>query len=63
MRLAGLVAFHSAAAAEAKCLGLGDELASFEDERSLVRDLLWFADMTVGQPRRYELRSPRGNRT
>ncbi len=47
-RLAGLVAFHSAAATEADALGLGDELAEFTDERTIVRDLLWYADMTVG---------------
>ena len=47
-RLAGLVAFHSAAATEAEALGLADELAEFTDERTIVRDLLWYADMTVG---------------
>lgn len=47
-RIVGLVAFHSGAAAEAEALGLGEELAEFIDERSLTRDLLWFADMTVG---------------
>jgi putative nucleotidyltransferase with HDIG domain len=47
-RLAGLVAFHSAAATEAEVLGLTDELAEFTDERTIVRDLLWYADMTVG---------------
>ncbi|WP_219419964.1 HD domain-containing protein [Pseudonocardia nigra] len=47
-RLVGLVAFHSAAASEARSLGFSGEMAQFEDERSLVRDLLWFADMTIG---------------
>ncbi len=63
-RLAGLVAYHSAAATEAEALGLGDELAEFTDERTIVRDLLWYADMTVGPTgesvtftqRMYELR-------
>lgn len=47
-RLAGLVAYHSAAAIEADYLGLAHQLAEFDDERTLVRDLLWLADMTVG---------------
>jgi hypothetical protein len=47
-RLPGLVAFHSSAAAEAQALGLADQLDEFEDEGSLVRDLLWYADMTTG---------------
>jgi hypothetical protein len=47
-RLAGLVAFHSAAASEATLLGLDEQMTDFEDERTLVRDLLWYADMTVG---------------
>lgn len=47
-RLAGLVAFHSSAASEAEALGLDDQLAEFTDERTLVRDLLWYADMTIG---------------
>lgn len=47
-RLVGLVAHHSAAAAEAAVLGLHTELQAYEDEQSLVRDLLWFADMTTG---------------
>lgn len=48
MRLAGLVAYHSAAAIEADFLGLADELGEFDDERTIVRDLLWYTDMTVG---------------
>lgn len=47
-RVVGLVAFHSGAESEAKELGLDTELAVFIDERSLTRDLLWYADMTVG---------------
>jgi hypothetical protein len=47
-RLCHLVAYHSAALAEAESLGLADQLREFSDERSLVRDLLWFADMTTG---------------
>lgn len=47
-RLASLVAFHSSAASEADYLGLKEQMAEFEDERTLVRDLLWYADMTVG---------------
>jgi len=47
-RLMNLVAFHSAAATEAAELGLSAELAEFEDERSLTRDLLWYADKTTG---------------
>lgn len=47
-RLVGLVAFHSSAASEGECLGVGDQLAEFADERTLVRDLLWYSDMTIG---------------
>jgi hypothetical protein len=47
-RLCGLVAFHSSAEAEAQLFGVADQLAEFEDERTLTRDLLWFADMTTG---------------
>lgn len=47
-RIAGLVAFHSSAATEADFLGLAEQLAEFNDERTLVRDLLWYTDMTVG---------------
>lgn len=43
-----LVAFHSGAEFEAEELGLEGQLAAFVDERSLIRDLLWYADMTVG---------------
>jgi hypothetical protein len=47
-RVVDLVAFHSAAEFEAEALGLADQLADFTDERSFVRDLLWYCDMTVG---------------
>lgn len=46
-RLWGLVAHHSAARHEAQALGLADELDEFEDEKGLVRDLLWYLDMTT----------------
>ncbi|MGD9985431.1 HD domain-containing protein [Pseudonocardia sp.] len=46
-RVAHLVAFHSAAAVKADLLGLADQMAEFRDERSLVRDLLWYADMST----------------
>ncbi|MCM3849556.1 phosphohydrolase [Pseudonocardia sp. DR1-2] len=45
--ICGLVAFHSAAAHEADVLGLLDELRAFEDPQGLVRDLLWYLDMTT----------------
>ena len=44
----GLVAHHSAAAHEADVLGLFDELEAFTDPHGLVRDLLWYLDMTTG---------------
>jgi putative nucleotidyltransferase with HDIG domain len=47
-RLVDLIALHSAAATEAEALGLTGELAEFEDERTLTRDLLWYVDMTTG---------------
>ena len=47
-RVVGLVAFHSAAAVEAEEFGVADELAEFEDEQTLTRDLLWYLDMTTG---------------
>lgn len=46
--MVNLVAIHSAAASEVDELGLSAELAEFDDERSLTRDLLWYADMTTG---------------
>lgn len=47
-RLAGLVAHHSSAASEAMFLGLDGQIREFDDEHTIVRDLLWYADMTVG---------------
>jgi putative nucleotidyltransferase with HDIG domain len=47
-RLCNLVAFHSSARTEAELFGVADQLAEFSDERTLVRDLLWYADMTIG---------------
>jgi hypothetical protein len=48
-RLAALVAFHSCAIFEARERGLERELVSeFSDECSLLRDALWFSDMTTG---------------
>jgi putative nucleotidyltransferase with HDIG domain len=47
-RVVGLVAFHSSAETEAEFLGLGGAMREFADERTLVRDLLWYTDMTIG---------------
>ncbi|GAA2815829.1 HD domain-containing protein [Saccharopolyspora taberi] len=47
-RLVHLVAHHSAAQIDAQLWGLATEFAEFEDERSPLRDALWWADMTVG---------------
>jgi HD domain len=47
-RLCGLVAHHSAARYDARLRNLGRELAEFHDDRSLVRDALWYCDMTTG---------------
>ncbi|MET9630973.1 HD domain-containing protein [Lentzea sp. NPDC006480] len=46
-RLCALVAHHSCAYREAELRGLSVELAEWEDEDSLVRDGLWWADMTT----------------
>lgn len=67
-RVCALVAHHAGAAAVAALNGLSGQLAQFEDERSLVRDALWYCDMTTspdGKPisfddRMAELRSRRG---
>lgn len=48
VRLVGLVAFHSSAAAESEMFGVADQLREFSDERTLTRDLLWWCDMTIG---------------
>ena len=47
-RVVDLVAFHSSAWAEAREFGVAEELEEFHDERTLVRDLLWYCDMTTG---------------
>jgi len=52
-RLCCLVANHSGAKYEAVLRGLGGRLATFPDERSFVREALWYCDMTTspsGQP-------------
>jgi len=46
-RLVNLVAHHSCATLEAELRGLSDELVEFEDERTALRDALWWADMTT----------------
>jgi putative nucleotidyltransferase with HDIG domain len=46
-RLVDLVAHHSCAVFEAELRGLSNELAEFEDERTALRDALWWADMTT----------------
>lgn len=46
-RLVNLVAHHSCAVVEAGLRGLADELAEFTDERSALRDALWWADLTT----------------
>jgi hypothetical protein len=46
-RLVNLVAHHSCATVEAEVRGLSGELAEFEDERTPLRDALWWADMTT----------------
>jgi hypothetical protein len=46
--LAALVANHSAATVEAQSRGLSQELASFADDKGIVRDALWACDMTTG---------------
>ncbi|AOS61154.1 HD domain-containing protein [Actinoalloteichus hymeniacidonis] len=48
-RVVGLVAFHSAARWDAELAGLASSLGEFVDEGpTVVRDALWWADMTVG---------------
>jgi putative nucleotidyltransferase with HDIG domain len=46
-RLVDLVAHHSCAVVEARLRGLVDELGRFEDDRSVVRDALWYCDLTT----------------
>jgi hypothetical protein len=67
-RVCALVAHHAGAAAVAALNGLSGQLREFEDERGVVRDALWYCDMTTspdGHPvsfddRMAELRSRRG---
>jgi HD superfamily phosphodiesterase len=47
-RLAGLVAFHCSAVAEAEERGLLGELAEFVDERSVLSRGLTYCDLTTG---------------
>jgi HD superfamily phosphodiesterase len=52
-RLVGLVAHHSCAALEADLRGLVAELTEFNDEDGVVRDALWYCDITTspdGEP-------------
>ncbi|WAL64919.1 HD domain-containing protein [Amycolatopsis cynarae] len=46
-RLVHLVAHHSCAVVEAELRGVSAELAEFEDEKSPLRDALWWADLTT----------------
>lgn len=46
-RVCALVAHHSCAYREAELRGLSAELGEWTDEQSLVRDALWWADMTT----------------
>jgi len=48
VRLAGLVAHHSAARQEARLRGLHHALAEFDDERSVVSAALAYCDLTTG---------------
>lgn len=45
--LCNLVAQHSAAAVSARLRGLSAELATFPDEPTVLRDALWFCDITT----------------
>ncbi|MDU0295223.1 HD domain-containing protein [Saccharothrix longispora] len=52
-RLCALVAHHSCAYKESELRGLSKELEPWSDERTVVRDALWWADMTTrpdGEP-------------
>jgi HD domain-containing protein len=46
-RLCALVANHSAAAVTARLRGLSAKLAEFPDEPTLLRDALWYCDLTT----------------
>lgn len=47
-RLCALVAHHSYACCEASLRGLDFDLKKWKDERTPLRDALWWADMTTG---------------
>jgi hypothetical protein len=47
-RLVCLVANHANSRVEGELRGVGEEILRYEDERSLVRDALWYCCMTVG---------------
>lgn len=52
-RLVNLVARHSCALLEARFRGIGREVAEFPDEGGVVRDALWYCDLTTspdGEP-------------
>lgn len=52
-RLCALVAHHSCAYKEAELRGLSDQLSKWRDERTPLRDALWWSDMTTtphGEP-------------
>lgn len=58
-RLVCLVAHHSCAVLEAELRGLTVQLAEFDDEKTPLRDALWWADMTTmpdGRPTTVEKR-------
>ncbi|WP_199440506.1 HD domain-containing protein [Umezawaea beigongshangensis] len=58
-RICGLVAHHSCAYREAGMRGLSLELSSWRDERTSIRDALWWADMTTtpdGAPKTFAKR-------
>ncbi|GGN18569.1 metal-dependent phosphohydrolase, HD subdomain protein [Lentzea pudingi] len=46
-RLCALVAHHSCAYLEAELRGMSANLAAWPDEGGIVRDILWWADMTT----------------
>ncbi|WP_258946355.1 HD domain-containing protein [Lentzea californiensis] len=47
LRLCGLVAHHSCAYKEAELRSLSAELSEWVDEETVLRDALWWADMTT----------------
>jgi putative nucleotidyltransferase with HDIG domain len=46
-RVVNLVARHSYAILEAELRGIGGELAAFPDECGVLRDALWYCDLTT----------------